>query len=288
MTSSIWVDLMGCEVKYVQGAKYRSRILEAGQGEHVILFHGLGGHVETYSRNLMALARHFHVVAIELLWHGYSTKAPFEDDQVAQLAGQVLDVMDAMGIPHAHMEGEAIGASAVLWLAVRHPERVGKIILESGGSVAFKPGAVKTPDPAGMAGHLEDTLEALANPTNDTVRRRLERVMHNPSAVTEELVAVRQAHYARVDVSEAMTEAYRRLRSAPPSFQEEDLSAVKAPALVVWNDSSTGWGPDAGERLASLIPGAEYHLMENTSYWGHWEWWQEHNEMVLRFLKGGG
>ena len=286
--NSIWVDLMGCDVKFVQGAKYRSRVLEAGQGEHVILLHGLGGHVETYSRNLMALAQHFHVVAVELLWHGYSTKAPFEDNQVAQLAGQVLDVMDAMDMPRAHMEGEAIGASAVLWLAVRHPERVGKIILESGGSVAFKPGTVKTPDPAGMAGHLEDTLEALANPTPENVRRRLERVMYDPSAVTEELVAVRQAHYARADVSEAMTEAYRRLRSAPPSFQEEELSAVTAPALVAWNDSSTGLGPDAGERLASLIPGARYNLAENTSYWGHWERWEDHNELVLGFLKGDG
>ena len=34
-----------------------------GQGEDLILFHGLGGHVETYSRDFMSMAQHFHVVA---------------------------------------------------------------------------------------------------------------------------------------------------------------------------------------------------------------------------------
>jgi pimeloyl-ACP methyl ester carboxylesterase len=288
MKNTIWLDLMGAEVKYVQGKIYRSRIIEAGHenSEYLILYHGFGGHVETYSRNAMAYAKHFHVVAIELLWHGFTDKPPFQDNLVAQMAEHILDVMDTMGIQSAHLEGEAIGAGVVLWIALNQPNRVNKLILESGGGVAFKPGTVQVPTSAGSEGHRESTFKALSEPTYENVLERLERIIKDPDEITDELIHVRMAHYGRPDVSKAMTEAYERSGKAGPYFQEEELANVKSPTLVIWCDKSTGLGPDAGERIASLIPGAKSLLIPNTSWWGHWQEWEEHNEHVLNFLLG--
>ena len=284
--NTIWLDLMGAEVKYVQGRKYRSRIVEAGHEhpEYVVLYHGFGGHVETYSRNVAAYAKHFHVVAVELLWHGYTDKPPFQDNLVAQMAEHVLDVMDTMGIRRAHLEGEAIGAGVVLWIALHNPERVNKLIVESGGGVAFKPGTVKPPPASGGEGHRESTFLALQEPTYEHVHERLERIIKDPEELTDELVRVRMAHYARPDVSKAMIEAYERSGRSGPTFQEEDLANVKAPTFVIWCDKSTGLGPDAGERIASLIPGAKFLLIPNTSWWGHWQEWEQHNEHAIEFL----
>ena len=74
--SSIWVDLMGAEVRYYQG-RYKTRVIEAGSGEPLVLIHGVGGHAEAYSRNIMRLSQQYRVMAIDLLWHGYSQRDGF-------------------------------------------------------------------------------------------------------------------------------------------------------------------------------------------------------------------
>ena len=53
--NTIWVDLLGAQVHYV-GKKYRTRVIEAGSGEPLLMLHGIGGHAEAYSRNLKPLS----------------------------------------------------------------------------------------------------------------------------------------------------------------------------------------------------------------------------------------
>src|SRR5438874_4021625 len=74
---SVYLRLLGAEVRYYQGPKFRSRVLEAGNGEPLILLHGIGGHAETYVRNIVPLGRNFRAMAMDFLWHGYSQKPPF-------------------------------------------------------------------------------------------------------------------------------------------------------------------------------------------------------------------
>lgn len=48
---SYWVDLLNCQVRLVQG-RYRTRVIESGEGFPLILPHGTGGHAENYIRNI--------------------------------------------------------------------------------------------------------------------------------------------------------------------------------------------------------------------------------------------
>lgn len=52
---SYWVDLLNCQVRLVQG-RYRTRVIESGEGFPLILLHGTGGHAENYIRNIPVLA----------------------------------------------------------------------------------------------------------------------------------------------------------------------------------------------------------------------------------------
>ena len=74
--SSIWVDLMGSQVRY-HGKEFKTRVIEAGEGEPLVLIHGVGGHAEAYSRNIVRLGQRFHVMAMDLVWHGFSAKIPY-------------------------------------------------------------------------------------------------------------------------------------------------------------------------------------------------------------------
>src|SRR6185436_13870284 len=68
--STIWVDLLGTQVKYYDAAGLRTRAIEAGSGDALILLHGSGGHAEAYTRNVVPLAEHFRVCSVDMIGHG--------------------------------------------------------------------------------------------------------------------------------------------------------------------------------------------------------------------------
>jgi pimeloyl-ACP methyl ester carboxylesterase len=291
---SIWNAFQGAEIRFLQGKKYRSRIAEAGQGkpETLIMTHGGGGHLETFAYNVVPLGEHFHTIGLEILWHGWSDAPPMTDNTPAQIAEQVLDLMDTMGIDRAWVHGEAMSANAVTWLARKHADRLKGVIFESGVGMKFKEGSVKPPlPPVGGIPMVQRTIELLKNPTWEGVRERLLMVMHynHPERVSDELVDVRYLHYTRPHTREAQTRMYESLASGASSQHfaaEEEMAQLKLPVLVTWCDGSGGNGPDAGERLAAIIPGAQFKLLPETGFWAHWERPDVFNEAVRQFVMG--
>ena len=134
MTLSIWNELIGADIRFIKGEKYTSRIAEAGQEhrETLIMTHGGGGHLETFARNVIPLAKDLHTIGLEILWHGLSDAPEISDNPQAQVADQIIDLMDAMNIDKAWVHGEAYSGSAVSWLARTQPERLKGVIFESG------------------------------------------------------------------------------------------------------------------------------------------------------------
>jgi len=289
VANSIWVDLLGAEVRLVRGKQYETRILETGrdQPQTLVMVHGGGGHVETFARNVVPLGAHFHTVAIEMLWHGYSSAPPIAvppaGDRNAQLAEQILDVLDALGKERAWVLGEAAGSNTVNWLALHHPDRLQGAIFEStsGGSQVRSPGGLSMG---------QFTLQLLAHPTREAVRDRLLMVMHpdHPEHLTDELVDVRLALYSRPQTNEALRRYYEYsgTHGYASSMTEEDKARLdanlrKLPVLVIANDiPSAGEGPRPGP----AIPGAEYTMLKGTGIWAHWEAPDEFNEIVRRFI----
>ena len=82
--SSFWVELLNCNT-YILKGKYSTRVVEAGEGEPLLLLHGTGGHAENYVRNIAPLSRHFRVLAIDFLWHGRSQTEGFDPQVIPPL-----------------------------------------------------------------------------------------------------------------------------------------------------------------------------------------------------------
>ena len=141
--NTIHLDLLGSQTRFL-GKKYRTRVVEAGEGEALILMHGGGGHAEAYSRNIVRLGEHFRTMAIDFIWHGLSAKPRFANGNwLAQFSDQIIDLMDAEGIEKAHLGGESLGGWICFDMAINHPQRVGKIVLNTSWGQKFKPGTVK-------------------------------------------------------------------------------------------------------------------------------------------------
>jgi pimeloyl-ACP methyl ester carboxylesterase len=287
--STIWVDLLGAQVRYY-GDELRTRVIEAGEGEALVLIHGVGGHAEAYSRNVVRLGQRYRAMAIDLVWHGYSAKPPF-GDQLPTYARQVVSLLDTLGIEKAHVEGESLGGWVGLWLALHYPERVNRLVLNTTAGIKFKAGAVDEHPDEGRNLLRTRSIAAIQNPNAETIRKRLEWLMATPDRVTDELVDLRYTIYSTPETQRSLTDVFNDsfgFGNAPKyMIPEERLAEIQTPTLVLWTEKNPGTGPEVGQRIASLIPGAQFHCIADAAHWPQWEHPEAHDEVVLKFLRGG-
>jgi len=288
--NTLWLDLLGAEVRY-RGREFKTRTIETGtqNPQKLILIHGVGGHAEAYSRNMHRLGEKYHAIAIDLLWHGLSSKPEFTPDMVPMFARQVLDVFDDLGVKKGFIEGESLGGWVATWTALHHPDRVEKVILNTTAGIYWNRDKVKIDEVGGVNTLRERSLAAIANPTRETVRKRLEWLMAAPDRVTDELVDLRTAIYNRPDTKASLTKVFGSSfggRRAPSVIEEDELTTMKVPALALWSDKNPGAGADVGERLAALIPGSSHYCIMDAAHWPQWEKPEEHDRVVLAFLSG--
>ncbi|MDB5795465.1 MAG: alpha/beta hydrolase fold family protein [Noviherbaspirillum sp.] len=290
---SIWNDLLGCQVRYY-GKKYKTRVIEGGDGPPLIMLHGVGGHAEAYSRNLKRLSKDFHVLAIDFLWHGLSAKPAFDGAAVPAYVEQIIDLMDSLGYEKAAIEGESLGGWVALYMALNRPERMTKMILNTNAGIVFNKettdaGIVKIQTAEGTDLLRERSLKAIENPTLETCRKRLEWLMASPDRVTDELVELRYQIYSdpetKVSLKAVFEHTFNRDTSAQFRIPENKLAEVTVPTLVLWSDKNPGTGPDVGKHIASRIPGAEYYCINDAAHWPQWEKPEEHDRVVAEFLR---
>ena len=102
--------------------------LEKGQGEPLILLHGNGENCGYFRGQIDAFAERYHVYAIDTRGHGRTPRGsmPFT---IRQFAEDLLGFMDAHGMEKAHLLGFSDGGNIAMIFAIRHPERVDRLIL---------------------------------------------------------------------------------------------------------------------------------------------------------------
>ena len=131
--SSIWTDLMGVEYsqKYYDVKGIKTRVIEAGSGPVLIFLHGTGGHAEAYVRNIEEHAKHFHVYAFDMIGHGYTDRPDCEYD-MDDFVEHLVNFIDTIGADKVYLSGESLGAMVASWTAIKHPERVIKLVQNTG------------------------------------------------------------------------------------------------------------------------------------------------------------
>ena len=309
MPSTLWSDLLGSQVRIV-GRRFRTRVIEAGDGEALLLLHGIGGHAEAYARNVVRLGATYRAMAIDLVWHGLSGKPPYAwGEDIQTYAEQVLELLDDEGIERAHVEGESLGGWVGMWLALHHADRIGKLVLNTTAGVRWRtdPAVEHAPGPAGVKGHhghgqppedqghvsgrellAQRSLQAINEPSRATIRRRLEWLMASPDRVTDELVDVRYRMYTDPETQNALRavfeNAFAGVGPARRHIDEDELATIGVPTLVLWTDKNPGTGPEVGRRIAERIPGARFALIEDAAHWPQWEQPEEHDRVVTDFL----
>lgn len=268
---------------YVQVGEWRTRVLTVGgtgePGEEtVVLLNGTTGHIEAFTQNIRALASRYRVIGYDYPGHGYTTLTD-HDLEIPEYERHLLGLLDVLCLDSAHLCGESLGGWIAIKFAAHHPERVRTLVLSAPGGRVTDAGRVDRAQSV--------SRQAVAEPTFDNVKKRLQVVIHDPEKITDELVRIRQAIYSRDGFGESMGHI-AVLREPETRFRnrvtDEDYAAIPVPALLVWTDHEPSGGPEVGEHLAGLIPDGELLLVEDAAHWPQWESPEVFNAAALDFL----
>lgn len=281
---SIWIDMVGTEIRYVQTPSYgRIRIAEAGPKDApVILFqHGIGGHLEAYCKNLVALADQFHVIAFDYVGHAMSERRVMEYTPLV-LADQVRELMDAMGIQKAHLSGESLGGWVSGFFAVKYPERVGRVMLNTGAGIPI----VSAQGRSDLVDLMERSKKAAGvAPTFEAVKHRIEWLIHpkNHHLVTDEMVNLRLKFYLMPEGREVTPMVNRML----PRHDEFllPLEQITQDTMLLWTRNNPIHDLECAQAAVKRIPKGTLYVMEaDGAHWPQYEAPEEFNGVAREFF----
>ena len=281
---SVWSDLQGVafEQGYLDAGGVRTRYLRAGDsGKPVlVLLHGSGGHAEAYIRNLASHAEHFWTWSIDMLGHGYTDK-PGHPLEVDHYVTHLMDVLRAIGTDRVYLSGESLGGWVAARTAVDHPDAVARLVLNTaGGSQA---------DPVVMKRIITLSMAAAEDPTWETVQARIKWLMADKSKDYDDLVASRQRIYRQPGFVDAMRDI---MALQEPEIRARNIlgpveyGSIIAPTLVLWTSDDPTADVTEGRRMASMIPGARFEVMQGCGHWPQYEDPKTFNRLHLDFLLG--
>jgi HOMODA hydrolase len=277
---SLWLDLIGTEIRFVDTESFgQIRIAEAGSRDApVILFqHGLGGHLEAYAKNIVALSDQFHVIAFDYVGHGLSFRKKMEYTPPV-LAEQTIELMNALGIERAHLSGESLGGWVSGFMAVKYPERVNKLMLNTAGGVPI----VSVKGRADMDNLMTLSKKAAGGAPNfDTIKARIGWLLHpdNHHMISDELVNVRLHYYTLPEGREVMPMVNQML----PRHDEFllPLEEIKVPTMLLWTRDNPIHDMDSAHYAHEKIAGSQLYVMKaNSAHWPQYEAPEEFNRVT--------
>ncbi|WP_460355006.1 alpha/beta fold hydrolase [Mycobacterium sp. ZZG] len=262
------------------------RYHEAGDGPPLLLLHGSGPGVtgwRNFRGNLEGFARHFRCLVLE--FPGFGVSDDFGGHPMVDAQGAVVTFADALGLDRVDVIGNSMGGGIGSNFAIRHPDRVGKLVTIGGvGTNVFSPGP-------------SEGIRLLQEFTEDPTRQRLidwlRSMVYDPALVTEELIEERWALATDPETLAAARRMYGKaafaammemVRRADAPMPWATMHKVAAPTLLTWGRDDRVSPLDMALVPMRTIPNAEFHVFPNCGHWVMIEAKAAFERTVLGFL----
>jgi pimeloyl-ACP methyl ester carboxylesterase len=122
------------EHKFIDMHGERLAYYDEGQGEVLLLIHGMAGSSHTWREILPQLAKRYRVIAPDLLGHGRSAK-PRTDYSLGAFAVGLRDLLDELGVDSATVVGQSLGGGIAMQFLYQHPDYCRRLVLISSGGL---------------------------------------------------------------------------------------------------------------------------------------------------------
>jgi 3-oxoadipate enol-lactonase len=240
-----------------------------GEGEPVVMIHGLGGTSNTFTPLLAAFARH-RTIRFDLPGSGRSHRV--EGPLSLQLfVERALLIMQRAGVERAHVVAHSMGTIVAAHLAASEPGKVASLAL-------FGP-LLAPPEPARAAirARAAQAREGDMQPIADALLR---------ASVSAETRAKRPAAaaFVRESLMRQDPEGYARSCEALAEMQPADTSRIDCPTLLVTGDEDMVAPPQAVRMLGERIVGSRVAVLRGCGHWTPVEKPEECVDLLKRFL----
>lgn len=218
----------------------------------VVLGSALGTTHQVWAAQLKPLSERFRVVAFDHRGHS-GPDVPPGPYSIDDLGGDVVELLDELGVEQASYVGISLGGAVGLWLAENAPDRFHRFVLMCPPSYPAAGAQVWTDRAAEVrAGGTEVIVDA-------TLGRwfRPEWAEANPG----EVATIRRQF---LDIP---AEGYAGCCEALAAMDLRDrLGDITAPVLLISAESDASIPPETVLPLAEAIPGARFEVIENAAH----------------------
>lgn len=248
---------MNYEIKQLDKFKY----IEEGQGEPLILLHGLFGALSNF-KDLIEYFRHHYKVVVPML--------PLFDldllhTSVGGLQKFVHKFIEAKGYDGIHLLGNSLGGHVALVHVLKHPEKIKSLIL-TGSSGLFENG-------------MGDTYPKRGD--YEYIRKKTELTFYDPATATKELV---DEVYGIVNNRLKAIKIIALAKSAIRNNLGDELQQIKQTTLLIWGNNDTITPPFVAKEFNKLIPNSELHFIDKCGHAPMMEVPDEFNKILHGFL----
>lgn len=247
------------EYEIKQQGKFK--FVEEGEGEPLILLHGLFGALSNF-HDLIDHFRASHRVIVPLL---PLFDLSLLDTTVSGLAKHVAKFVEARKLEHFHLLGNSLGGHVGLVYTLKHQAKVKTIIL-TGSSGLFENGMGETYPKRG---------------DREFIRKKTELTFYDPNIATKELVdEVFEIVNNRIKAIKIIALA----KSAIRHNLGDELKDITLPACLIWGKNDTITPPMVAEEFNSMLPNSELHWIDKCGHAPMMEVPQEFNIILAKFL----
>ncbi len=246
----------------------------AGSGFPVIFLHAGIADSRMWEPQVAAFAEHFDVVRPEERGFGKSELPAMR----WSARGDLLEIMDSLGLKPAHLVGCSMGAQLAIDFALDHPERVSKLVLVGPGISGANFGK-KYPELWADV-KAADEAHDLAALNQAEMRLFLAGPRRSPEAIDQRLRDLFLDMNATSMDSDFDSAPHDELD--PPAVGR--LHEISAPTLVVVGDEDVPPVLDATETLMEKVRGARKAVIHDAAHLPNLEHPDEFNRVVLDFL----
>ncbi len=238
------------------------KYIEEGQGETLMLLHGLFGAMSNFA-DLVEHFRKTHKVVVPML-------PLYELDifhtTVSGLASHVHKFIETLGYNNIHLLGNSLGGHVGLVHILKHPEKIKTLIL-TGSSGLYEHG-------------MGDSYPKRGD--YEFMKEKTEKTFYDPKMATKELVdEVFEIVNSRIKAIKIIALA----KSAIRNNLGKELNQIKVPTLLIWGNQDIITPPFVGEEFQKLIPNSELKLIDKCGHAPMMEVPHEFNAHLDTFLQ---
>ena len=230
-----------------------------GQGEPLVLIHGLFGSYDNLGVIARALQSHFQIINLDVRNHGRSAHA--DSMSYPELAADVIQTLDQLGFGQVAVLGHSMGGKIAMQLALSWPERVSKLILADISPVPNHP----------RHQHILQGLTAVAE-AGLQQRSQADQLLSQYIAELGVRQFLLKSLYKEDDQFrwrfniKALIANYPQLLEAPPS-----KGPYTGPTLFIKGAESDYLLPEHQSLIQQLFPQSKAKVIMGTGHWLHAE-----------------